>query len=137
MSDPAAPLFHVDSPANWRPTGAGIEVVGWLYPGETALCVDIRARVDKRATLGIYGLERPDTQSAFGGSLGPSQWGQVEYIAMEAPLLAPAVFGHMTAERFRPAHVQVLRQPGVAGLGGLLEVGRQGHFPGCGLAIRP
>ena len=63
--------------------------------------------------------------------------GQVEYIAMEAPLLAPAVFGHMTAERFRPAHVQVLRQPGVAGLGGLFEVGRQGHFPGCGLAIRP
>ena len=80
MSDPAAPLFHVDSPANWRPTGAGIEVVGWLYPGETALCVDIRARVDKRATLGIYGLERPDTQSAFGGSLAARRTGFIQRV---------------------------------------------------------
>jgi len=80
MPDPAAPLFHIDSPASWRPTGAGIEVVGWLYPGETALCVDIRARVDKRAYLGIYGLERPDTQQAYGGSLAARRTGFIQRV---------------------------------------------------------
>ncbi len=80
MTDPAAPHFHLDSPAHWRPAVAGIEVVGWLYPGETALCVDIRARVDKRAYLGIYGLERPDTQQAFGGSLAARRTGFIQRV---------------------------------------------------------
>ncbi len=80
MSDPATPRYHIDSPANWRPAVAGIEVVGWLYPGETAICVDIRARVDKRATLGIYGLERPDTQQAFGGSLAALRTGFIQRV---------------------------------------------------------
>ena len=80
MPDPAAPLFHIDSPAHWRPTGAGIEVVGWLYPGETVICVDLRARVDKRVTLGIYGLERPDTQQAFGGSLAARRTGFIQRV---------------------------------------------------------
>jgi GT2 family glycosyltransferase len=69
MTAPATPLFHVDSPATWRPEVAGIEVTGWLYPGETAVCVDVRARVDGRVFLGIYGLDRPDTQAAFGGGI--------------------------------------------------------------------
>src|SRR5437868_3275257 len=80
MPDPAAPLFHVDSPASWRPTVAGLEVVGWLYPGETTVCIDVRARVDKRVTLGIYGLERPDTQQVFGGSLAARRSGFVQRV---------------------------------------------------------
>ena len=75
MSSPTAPLFHIDSPASWRPTEAGIEVVGWLYQGEDTLCVDLRARVDGRAYLGIYGLDRPDTRQAFGGSLAALRTG--------------------------------------------------------------
>ena len=78
MTAPASPLFHIDSPASWRPTVAGIEVVGWLYPGETEVCLDVRARVDKRVTLGIYGLERPDTQAAFGGSLAARRTGFIQ-----------------------------------------------------------
>jgi O-antigen biosynthesis protein len=78
MSEPASPRFHIDSPTSWRPVGAGIEVVGWLYPGEIDICVDIRARVDKRVTLGIYGLERPDTQAAFGGTLAARRTGFIQ-----------------------------------------------------------
>ncbi len=80
MTAPASPQFHLDSPASWRPAGAGLEVVGWLYPGETEICVDIRARVDKRAYLGIYGLERPDTQQAFGGSLAARRTGFIQRV---------------------------------------------------------
>src|SRR5258708_1352534 len=80
MPDPVAPLFHLDSPATWRPEVAGIEVVGWLYPGETAVCVDLRARVDQRAYLGIHGLERPDTQQAFGGSLAARRTGFIQRV---------------------------------------------------------
>jgi GT2 family glycosyltransferase len=74
------PKFHVDSPTHWRPETAGIELSGWLYPGETELCVDIRARVDKRAYLGIYGLERPDTKQAFGGSLAALRTGFMQRV---------------------------------------------------------
>ncbi len=80
MTDPAAPSFHIDRPADWRPTEATVEVSGWLYPGETRLCVDIRARVDKRVYLGIYGLERPDTQQAFGGSLAARRTGFIQRV---------------------------------------------------------
>ena len=76
------PKFHIDSPAHWRPEVAGIEVTGWLYPGETALCLDIRARVDKRAYLGIYGLERPDTKQAFGGSLAALRTGFAQRVVV-------------------------------------------------------
>ena len=69
MSETNPLRFHIDSPAHWRPEGAGIEVTGWLYPGPEGNCVDIRARVDRRPYFGIYGLDRPDTQAAFGGGL--------------------------------------------------------------------
>ena len=76
----APPKFHIDSPTHWRPETAGIELSGWLYPGETALCVDIRARVDKRAYLGIYGLERPDAQQALDGSLAARRTGFMQRV---------------------------------------------------------
>ena len=82
MSSPAAPKFHIDSPAAWRPEIAGLEVVGWLYPGETAVCVDLRARVDKRAYLGLYGLERPDAQQAHGGSLAARRTGFLQRVVV-------------------------------------------------------
>ena len=69
MTVPASPSFHIDSPAHWRPSVAVIEITGWFHPGEGATCVDLRARVDRRPHLGIYGLERPDLQQAHGGSL--------------------------------------------------------------------
>ena len=74
MSLPS-PKFHIDSPIHWRPEVAGLEINGWLYPGETTLCVDLRARVDACTFLGIYGLERPDTRQAFGGSLAALRTG--------------------------------------------------------------
>ncbi len=80
MSEPTAPQFHIDSPATWRPEVAGIEVTGWLYAGPTGNCVDIRARVDKRAYLGIYGLDRPDTQAAFGGGLIALRTGFIQLV---------------------------------------------------------
>jgi GT2 family glycosyltransferase len=70
MSTPAAPHYHIDSPATWRPTGAAVEITGWLYAGSGRVALDIRARVDRRPYLGLYGLDRPDTQAAFGG--GPA-----------------------------------------------------------------
>jgi len=82
MTAPAAPKFHIDSPATWRPEVAGLEVVGWLYPGETDRCVDLRARVDKRAYLGIYGLERPDAQKAHGGSLAARRTGFLQRVVV-------------------------------------------------------
>jgi len=75
MSASATFRYHLDSPSHWRPEVAGIEVVGWLYPGETEVCVDLRARVDKRVTLGIYGLDRRDAQQALGGSLAALRTG--------------------------------------------------------------
>lgn len=68
MSVPPALQFHLDRPAAWRPAAAQLEIAGWLYAGEVTPCLDLRARVDKRATLGLYGLDRPDTQVLFGGT---------------------------------------------------------------------
>ena len=59
---------------------AGFEISGWLYPGETALCVDIRARVDRRVFLGTYGLDRPDTQAAFGTGLSALRTGFIQRV---------------------------------------------------------
>ncbi|MFI5336491.1 MAG: glycosyltransferase [Opitutales bacterium] len=80
MTVPALPRFHVDSPAHWRPEVVGLEITGWLYPGEETACLDIRARVDQRAYLGIYGLERPDTQQALGGSLAARRTGFIQRV---------------------------------------------------------
>ncbi|WP_438479504.1 glycosyltransferase [Oleiharenicola lentus] len=80
MSDSPAFKFHIDSPASWRPEVAGVEITGWIYPGETLVCVDIRARVDKRPYLGLYGLERPDTRAAFGGSLASLRTGFIQRV---------------------------------------------------------
>ncbi len=80
MSETDALRFHIDSPATWRPEVTGLEVVGWLYPGEQVVCVDIRARVDGRVTLGIYGLDRPDTRTEFGGSLAALRTGFIQRV---------------------------------------------------------
>ena len=66
MTAPAAPLHHIARPTDWRPTTAALEVAGWFHPGETTRCTDLRARVDGRVYLGIYGLERPDLAQSFG-----------------------------------------------------------------------
>lgn len=80
MTESSLPKFHLDSPASWRPEAPDMEIVGWLYPGEALPCVDIRARVDKRVTLGIYGLERPDTEQLFGGTLAARRTGFIQRI---------------------------------------------------------
>ena len=49
--------------------------MGWFYPGEETPCLDLRARVDRRAYLGIYGLDRPDTQQTFGGTMAARRTG--------------------------------------------------------------
>jgi GT2 family glycosyltransferase len=82
MPDPAAPLFHIDSPATWQPTKADLDVTGWFYPGEARDCVDIRVRVDNCPRLGIYGLERPDTQQTFGGSLKALRTGFIQRVTV-------------------------------------------------------
>jgi len=80
MSESTAPSYHIDSPANWRPEVAGMEITGWLYPGASGNCVDIRARVDQRAYFGIYGLDRPDTQTAFGGGFAALRTGFIQLV---------------------------------------------------------
>lgn len=78
MPVPAAPRFHIDSPSSWRPATAGIEITGWLFaPGEAG-CLDLRARVDDRVTLGLYGLDRPDTEEPLGGGLAARCTGFVQ-----------------------------------------------------------
>ncbi|AOS44968.1 Hyaluronan synthase [Lacunisphaera limnophila] len=80
MPDPLPPQFHIDRPTAWRPESAHLEIVGWLYAGDVTRCVDLRARVDKRATLGLYGLERPDTQRIFGGSEAALRTGFIQRV---------------------------------------------------------
>ena len=70
MTAPAAPQYHIDRPAQWRPEAPDLEIVGWLYPGPAGVCADIRARVDGCIFYGLYGLDRPDTEQAFGGLAG-------------------------------------------------------------------
>ncbi len=57
-----------------------MQIVGWLYPGDQGVCIDIRARVDRRACLGIYGLDRPDTQQAFGDLLAALRTGFIQRV---------------------------------------------------------
>jgi O-antigen biosynthesis protein len=80
MTDPAAPAFHVDSPVSWRPESLGFDITGWLYAGPNGQCLDIRARVDRRAHLGLYGLDRPDTQQVFGGGIAALRTGFVQRV---------------------------------------------------------
>ncbi len=77
MTEPVPPKFHLDSPTSWRPAGAGLEITGWLYAENGPGCIDIRARVDRRAYLGLYGLDRPDTEAAFGAGLPSRRTGFV------------------------------------------------------------
>ena len=67
MTAPALPAFHIDQPAHWRPESPGMEITGWFYPGAGQECLDVRARIDGVAFLGLYGLDRPDTQQEFAG----------------------------------------------------------------------
>lgn len=77
---PYIPPYHIDSPGHWDVEVEGIDIKGWLYPGEGKVCVDIRARVDERVFLGIYGIERPDTQQKFGGSLTALRTGFIQNV---------------------------------------------------------
>jgi len=61
--------FSIDHPASWRLTTPAQQLCGWLYPEGEAVCLDIRARVDKRVFLGLYGLDRDDLISRFPGNL--------------------------------------------------------------------
>jgi len=78
MTAPAAPQYHIDSPTSWRPDVPGLEITGWLYAGPDRPVLDIRARVDRRAQLGIFGLERPDTEAALGGGLAARRTGFIQ-----------------------------------------------------------
>lgn len=70
MSAPAPTVsFSIDQPANWRLTAPALEIAGWLHPEGEAACVDVRARVDKRVFLGLYGLDRDDLVARFPGNL--------------------------------------------------------------------
>ncbi len=82
MPAPAPLSYHIDRPASWQPEAAEIEIVGWLFPGEGAVCFDIRARVDRRAYLGIYGLDRADIQQAFGGSVAALRTGFIQRVTV-------------------------------------------------------
>jgi len=82
MTVPASPLFHIDAPAHWRPEVTGLEISGWLYPPEGTVCVDLRARVDKRVYLGIYGLDRPDTQANFRGGIPSLRTGFIQRVQL-------------------------------------------------------
>jgi len=74
--------FHIDSPRDWKPGVAGLEIRGWLYVDSETGCLDIRARVDDRISLGIYGLERPDTQQNFGGGLPALRTGFIQRVQL-------------------------------------------------------
>lgn len=63
-----SPCHHIDQPAHWRPATAEFEISGWFYPGPDVTCVDLRARVDGRPFLGIYGIERADLEMQLDGA---------------------------------------------------------------------
>ena len=75
MSSAADFRYHIDTPATWRPESAFLHIMGWLYVGPEGGCLDIRARVDDRISLGNYGLERPDLLASLGDSLGARRSG--------------------------------------------------------------
>jgi glycosyltransferase involved in cell wall biosynthesis/GT2 family glycosyltransferase len=65
MSQPSEFAYFLDHPSAWKPTAPNLEIVGWFYPGAGRECRDVRARVDGKIYLGIYGLERPDVRQAY------------------------------------------------------------------------
>jgi GT2 family glycosyltransferase len=67
MTSTAPPFFHIDAPVHWRPVSPELVIMGWFYAGPGQECLDLRARIDGVVFLGIYGLDRPDTQQAFAG----------------------------------------------------------------------
>ena len=82
MSVPAVPTYHLDVPAHWRPDAARMEITGWLYAGEATPGLDLRARVDRRYFLGLYGLERPDLLPAFGGNPAARHTGFISQVTV-------------------------------------------------------
>ena len=80
MPDPALLQYHIDSPAPGRPGSAVVQLVGWLFPGADNACLDIRARVDGRIFLGVYGLDRPDTAAVFGDSVAARRTGFLQRV---------------------------------------------------------
>ncbi|MDB6115990.1 MAG: hyaD 1 [Lacunisphaera sp.] len=80
MSQPTAPLFHLDRPTDWRPTQASFEIAGWLFPGAEGRCLDLRARVAGQVQLGVYGLDRPDLVQALGGVAVPRRTGFLQQV---------------------------------------------------------
>jgi O-antigen biosynthesis protein len=82
MTDSAALQFHLDSPASWGPAAADLVISGWLYPGEGTVCLDLRAKIDGRPFLGIYGLDRPDLAQAFGGSPAAGRAGFLQRVTV-------------------------------------------------------
>ncbi|HUL55103.1 MAG TPA: glycosyltransferase [Opitutaceae bacterium] len=68
MTNAAPPSYHIDQPVHWRPVEPELTITGWCYAGPDRECLDLRARVDGVVFLGVHGLDRPDTQRAFGGA---------------------------------------------------------------------
>ncbi|MEO7412437.1 MAG: glycosyltransferase [Opitutaceae bacterium] len=64
MSETPEFVYFLDHPSAWKPTTSNLEIVGWFYPGAGRECRDIRARINGKIFLGIYGLERPDVRLA-------------------------------------------------------------------------
>jgi O-antigen biosynthesis protein len=64
MSQTPEFTYFLDHPSAWKPAAPNLEIVGWFYSGSGRECRDIRARVNGKIFLGIYGLERPDVRQA-------------------------------------------------------------------------
>jgi O-antigen biosynthesis protein len=77
MPEQFALTFHIDRPAEWALAGPAMEIIGWIFPGAERTCLDVRACIDRRAHLGIYGLEREDAAKALGGALATRRTGFV------------------------------------------------------------
>jgi len=76
MSAPAPTVFFsIDQPVSWRIAAPALEIAGWLYPEGEAACLDIRARIDRRVFLGLYGLDRDDLIARFPGNLAARRSG--------------------------------------------------------------
>ncbi|HLP25383.1 MAG TPA: glycosyltransferase, partial [Acidobacteriota bacterium] len=80
MTAIVTPKFHLDSPQNWRPSAPNLELIGWLFAPSEHGCLDIRARVDRRVTLGLYGLDRPDIEASLGGGVAARRTGFVQRV---------------------------------------------------------
>jgi GT2 family glycosyltransferase/glycosyltransferase involved in cell wall biosynthesis len=76
MSAPVPPVsFSIDQPASWRLAAPTLEITGWLHAESETACLDIRARIDRRVFLGLYGLDRDDLVARFPGNLAARRSG--------------------------------------------------------------